>query len=116
MRTLIEIPAEPIRSALQESGWQIAAVEEPSVWWCRERWHLRSAWSPQNREAYLTFLVDPQDDSNKPKVMGVKASASPPIQWQSSEQEHMLYFGRGWREQLGRLVEYLDGVRNRGPV
>jgi hypothetical protein len=112
MRTLVDIPSAPIRLAIENGGWRVAAVEEPNVWWCRERWHLRSMWAPQDREAFLSFLVDPEYEPNHPKVFAVKASATPPDEWQSSPQEHTLYFARGWRQQIGDLVGYLSGLRN----
>ena len=113
MRTLVDIPAAPLQSALAESGWAIDTVEEPNVWWCRERWHLRSTWAPQGREAFLSFLVDPFEyKPGDPKVFAVIASASPPAQWQSSPNEHTLYFRRGWRKQVVELIGYLNALRD----
>jgi hypothetical protein len=112
LRTLVDIPAAPLLSALEAGGWRVASVEEPNVWWCRERWHLRSTWSPRDREAFLSFLVDPEYKIGAPNVFAVKASATPPTQWQSSPQENKLYFGRGWRRQIPELIAYLNGLRS----
>ena len=58
----LAVPGTVIREALTKSGWEVEEVVKPDEWWCRERWHLRSVWSPQDCEAYLTFLADPMDE------------------------------------------------------
>jgi hypothetical protein len=77
---------------------------------------LRSTWSPRDHEAFLSFLVDPEHERGRPNIFAVKASAEPPAEWQTSPQEHTLYFGRGWRQQIGDLVGYLSGLRGKGAV
>ena len=48
--------------ALTEAGWELAASEQLHEWWADDVWRMRSVWSPQGREFYLTFLVDPMLD------------------------------------------------------
>ena len=115
MRTLMEIPAAPLRSALASDGWRIVAVDRTLAWWCRERWHLQSDWSPRNREAFLSFLLDPEHTLEHPKVWAVKASPTPASQWQSGAGEHTLSFGRGWRSHIPEMIGYLNGLRNEHP-
>lgn len=111
MRTLVDIPAASLRSALASEGWRVVAVDQPIAWWCRECWHLQSTWSPQSREAFLTFLVDPEHKLEPPRVWAMKASPTPPSQWQSGAGEHTLPFGRGWRSHIPEMIGYLDGLR-----
>jgi hypothetical protein len=116
MRSLVDIPAAPIRSALAGDGWRIVAVDQPGAWWCRELWHLQSEWSPCSREAFLSFLIDPEYTLEQPKVWAVKASPGRPSEWQSGAGEHTLSFRRGWRNQIPEMIGYLDDLRKRGAV
>jgi hypothetical protein len=112
MRTLIDVPAAPIRSALAEAGWRVDSIDAPDVWWCRERWHLRSTRSPGSRQAFLTFLVDPEHKLEAPKIWAVKASPRLPLRWQADADEHALPFRSGWRKEIAGMLGYLNGLRS----
>lgn len=62
----------------------------------------------------MSFLLDPEYIENERKVFAVKASAKPPDKWQDSPEDYTLYFGRGWRQQIGELVGFLSGLRGKG--
>ena len=107
---------QAIRDRLAEFGWELAAHEVLDAWWADDAWRLRSVWSPQGREVYLTFLVDPQADIHGRKVgecvWAVKASASRPAQAQKADGDYVLDFGRGWRERITELFLSLASMRH----
>jgi hypothetical protein len=111
MSSRASIPAAELRSALAKGGWRVESVEEGEARWCRVSWRLRSTWSPQTTQAYLSFLVDPQDRSRMPKIWAVRASATPPVQRMDAEGEHTLSFSKNWRRELPHLVRYLGALR-----
>lgn len=89
-------------------------VEQQSEWWADEIWRLRSTWSPVGATAFVTFLVDPQnDDHDRQKgvdVWAVAASCRRPL---SKNVETALCLGSGWRNDLPTLLDTLDCFRMR---
>jgi hypothetical protein len=101
---------------LSETGWELAGTEELDQWWADEVWRMRSTWSPQSAELYLTFLVDPQLDLHRKRkpgegVWAVLASGSLPARWQGSEGDINFGLGHGWSERLEGFVEDLSTFR-----
>src|SRR5215217_5062206 len=91
--------------ALTVAGWELAQVEELHEWWADDVWLMRSVWSPQGSQFYLTFVVDPQTDLHRRREKGesvwaVKASATLPTRWQQSDGEFTFSLGHGWTERL----------------
>ena|SRR5215813_8697866 len=111
MSSRASISAAELRSALAKGGWRVEAVQDGDAWWCREWWRLRSTWSPTTTEAYLSFLVDPDNRSRTPKIWAVRASGTPPSQRMDAEGEHTLSFSKSWRGELPTLVRYLGTLR-----
>lgn len=98
----------PLRGALNEGGWTFEVVES-SEWWCREFWRLRSCWAPVGFEAFLTFLTDPQNDS---EVWAVGITALRPTdRSEASQRGYVVSLGRGWRERIPALVSELQRLR-----
>ena len=96
-----------IRKALTENGWEIASVEELDAWWCHESWRLRSLWAPHEFGAFLTFLIDPQSETERlqrgeHRVWVVKASQGTPIGWQDAEFEFTLPLSGTWQQQVSK--------------
>lgn len=105
-----------LREALVERGWEVASVEHPGEWWCHERWRLRSMWPPRNREACISFLLDPQAEITQPpagdlKIWAAAASAAPLTQWQDAPSEATITLARNWEAQMPSLLEYLAKLR-----
>src|SRR5262245_33472289 len=98
---------QAIRDRLAEFGWKLAAHDDLNAWWADDAWRLRSVWSPQGCEVYLTFLVDPQANTHGRKsgesVWAVKASATRPTHAQKADGDFVLDFGHGWRERITDL-------------
>ena len=107
---------QTIRDRLEEFGWELAPHEDIDAWWADDAWRLRSIWSPQSCEVYLTFLIDPQADIHSRKagqsVWAVKASAMPPAQQWASAGEFLLDFGHSWAERLPELFLALAQMRH----
>ena len=107
---------QTIHDRLDEFGWAFASHDDTDAWWADDIWRLRSIWSPQSCEVYLTFLIDPQTDINHRKpgenVWAVKASVARPTQWQRHDGEFVLDFGRGWRDRLPELFSSLQKMRH----
>jgi hypothetical protein len=106
--------AREIRKQLIDHGWRIASVEKPfeDEWWTTEIWLIESEWSPQGAHAYLTYLVDPQDDSHAPDIWEVRASADRPTTRTVGEDSKLsLYLGHGWLKELRAFIEGLDRLR-----
>jgi hypothetical protein len=110
MRTRQEIPAAELRAALAEAGWEVASVDEGAEWRRRELWRLQSIWSPRDRQAFLTFLTDPMDDSPNPKIWAVLASATGPTR--DAADGYSASFGKEWPTHLSQLVEHLSALRD----
>jgi hypothetical protein len=114
----IGVPSQVLRAALSDNGWKIETVEDPEIWWCRERWHLRSVWSPQQRTACLVFLTDPMDEHrgkahlDHREVWALSASATIPQERREAETSGQLFsFKRNWRSRVPEVIAYLDTLR-----
>lgn len=106
--------AGEIRKQLLEYGWKIIRVDESfeNEWWMAETWIIESEWSPQGVRAYLTYLVDPQDDSHAPNVWQVTASTDRPVARPIGEDDKpSLLLGRGWQKGLRAFLKDLDQLR-----
>jgi 1,2-phenylacetyl-CoA epoxidase PaaB subunit len=107
-----------IHDRLAEFGWVFGGYADLDAWWADQSWRLRSVWSPQECEAYLTFLVDPQADLNRRKsgedVWAVKASSQPPSDGSARTQDGdvIFDFGHGWRARMGELFASLQNMRD----
>jgi hypothetical protein len=86
-------------------------VEEGGEWWCREIWRLQSTWSPRERQAFLTFLTDPMDDTPKPKIWAVQATATRSTS-REPDGSYTLSLGRGWAAELPQLIRQLNALRD----
>lgn len=105
-------PDPELRAAIEEGGWWLESVEEGDVWWCRELWHLKSTWRPQEREAFLCFLVDPQEESRIPTPWTVKVSLRRPTNWMQQSGEFTVSIrgpGQSW---IPGLISCLNTLRN----
>lgn len=114
----VTIQQKGLIAALNEKGWELASLEGLHEWWADEVWRIRSTWSPQGRELYLTFLVDPMAEGPRKKgqdVIAVKASAALPTQRVAAEGEFEMYLGHGWAERLDAFVSELSCFRDRPP-
>jgi hypothetical protein len=102
---------------LQEAGWELIRTDEPHDWWADEIWLIRSTWSPQSAQFYLTFLVDPQLDLHRKrrKHEGVWAAAAtiiPPADRRSAEQGYLFSLGHGWAERLPDFISKISNLRS----
>jgi hypothetical protein len=118
MKPNLPVQQSALRLALTERGWEVAAVESPGDWWCHERWRLRSLWPPRNREAFITFLVEPQSEFSQLQqgnyqVWAAAASAAPLSNWQEPPAGATMTFARKWEAQVPGLMEYLAKLRSR---
>jgi hypothetical protein len=105
--------------AFAEAGWELAGAQELDAWWADEVWLMRSVWSPQGCQFYLTFLVDPQTDPHRQRrkgenVWAVKASAALPARWQTADGEFTFNLGHGWAERLSGFVSDVSLLRQPG--
>jgi hypothetical protein len=112
LRTRAEVPTTEILSVITEAGWRVEAIEESDSWRVRIIWHLQSAWSPLECEAFLLFLVDPQDDGLNRKIFAVAASANRSFDSTGSQDQNILYFAKGWPKQLTQFVRALNLLRS----
>ena len=102
-------------------GWKITLIEEWSSgnldWFIIELWQIESIWSPKGKAAFITFVIDPQEDiytGNRWKSFyAVKASLQPPTTWGLCENEVELFLNRGWEERLPEFMEGLNLLRNK---
>lgn len=102
--------------ALTAAGWELVSTEELHEWWADDVWLMRSVWSPQDAQFYLTFLVDPQTDLHRRRQTGesvwaVKASTTLPTRWQDSDAEFTFSLGHGWAERLSGFVSNVSRFR-----
>jgi hypothetical protein len=112
----ISAHAAVLRSALEADGWEVLEIEEPDPWWCHELWRMRSVWAPRECEAFITFLIDPQSETEQLqrgtyRVWAAVASASPLSEWRAAPSEATITTSHGWASQVPTLVEYLAKMR-----
>lgn len=107
MKTRVDIPETEILASLAKSGWLLSGREDDTEWWAREIWKLKSSWSPRDDLAYLTFLVDPQDDTQSPRICAVRASRSKPMDRLEKPDEFVLYLGKRWSKHVQAFEEFL---------
>ncbi len=103
--------------AFTQAGWELEAIEQLHEWWADDVWHMRSIWSPQGREFYLTFLVDPQlhlhrERRNGEGVWAVKASSDLPKSSEKAEGQCLLSLGRRWQERLTGFISEVSKFRH----
>jgi hypothetical protein len=103
-----------LRAAVEAAGWVVAAIDEGDVWWCRALWRLRSSWRPQDREAFLCFLIEPQESSRTPSPWVVKVSTAPPTTWMERPDEFAFGCSGNPRRWIPAVVRALATLRNRG--
>ena len=98
--------------ALAQAGWELAATEQLHEWWADDIWCMRSVWSPQGQQFFLTFLVDPQLDLHRQRKKGegvwaVSASADLPPSRMQAEAQLLFSLGHGWAD---RMSSFISGV------
>lgn len=101
-----------VQDRLEQSGWQ--RVEPPDGtldWWADEVWLLRSAWSPQECQVFLTFVVDPQWSGPRSKGQGVWAVIAS-INKPDPHGAVCLTLGHGWQERLSAFLTDLARLRH----
>ena len=104
---------EELLAQLVEHGWRVAREVQEIEWWADEMWQLESVWSPVGTVAYVTFLVDPQWNSDRNKgehVWAVLISHDKPIE-RMVEREYTLSLGQGWKNRLPGLLHHLSRFR-----
>jgi hypothetical protein len=102
--------------ALAQAGWECVAIEELHEWWADDVWRMRSVWSPQGREFYLTFTIDPSLHLHRQRrkgeaVWAVIASATLPTSRFASVGQFELSLGHGWAKNLAKFVSDLGIFR-----
>jgi hypothetical protein len=107
-----------IISQLERHGWQAGLLDETeycwksSAWQIDELWLLESVWSPEGRQLYLAFLIDPQVDLQKRKkgegVWAVRASTELSLFWLS---DTCLSLGSGWEKGLPAFLQEIAALR-----
>ena len=102
-----------IERTVSDHGWKIERIEQQSEWWADEMWLVESTRSPIGANAYITFLVDPQnDDPHRAKgndVWAVMATSTRPSSWM--EGPHLLQLGSGWKANLPAFLDSLETLR-----
>jgi hypothetical protein len=99
---------------LTEAGWELAATEQLHEWWADDVWRMRSVWSPQGCECYITFLVDPQLDLHRKRkssegVWAVSVTPTLPVGREQLGPEFPLR--HGWQERVREIVSYVSRFR-----
>ncbi len=103
--------------ALTAAGWELTTIEELDEWWADDVWHMRSVWSPQSEQFYLTYLVDPQFEHHHQRKRGegvwaVSASASLPASRIHAEGQLLFRIGHGWGERLSGFISDVAKFRH----
>ena len=114
---------DKIREVLAGSGWEVAEARKFAEHWVDEIWLIRSTWSPEDFEVYLTFEIDgqapPRDTSS---VWAINASLAKPIDWsadrkgdidqQVSTEANSIHLPIAKEKHLESFVQGLDDLRN----
>ena len=103
--------------ALTEAGWELAATDQLHEWWADDAWLMRSVWSPQGQQFFLTFLVDPQLELHRKRKQGegvwaVSASADLPTSRLQFEGQILLSLGHGWAKRVSSFVSDVSRFRH----
>lgn len=100
-----------IQDKLEQFGWRRVAPPDYTLdWWADEVWLLRSMWSPQEYQIFLTFVVDPQWSGPRAKGQGVRAVAASTGQLEPRGAVRLI-LGRGWKERLPAFFADLARLR-----
>lgn len=104
-------------TALANAGWELVAIEELHQWWADDVWRMRSVWSPQGREFYLTFTIDPSLHLHRHRrkgegVWAVIASATLPTSRIPMEGQFEMSLCHGWAKRLSDFVLELAAFRH----
>ncbi len=110
----MQTQAKILEEKITDSGWQIVHKFEMPEWWADEIWQLESIWSPIGHSAWITFLVDPENDIARRKgqhVWAVGVSAQKPGDRVSTRFEDTMALNTGWRKDLGNFINKLNNLR-----
>jgi hypothetical protein len=107
---------QKLLDALATMGWELAGEEQVHEWWVDSVWRMRSIWSPQCGQFYLTFLVDPQLDLHRRRKIGegvwaVGASAYLPASSEQAKKQGLFSLGHGWEQRLDGFISGLSRFR-----
>lgn len=106
---------QKIKDYLECDGWDIEYIEKDDLdWWADEIWKLKSNWSPQGAEAYLTFLVDPMNEGNRKKgegVWGLGCSKKHPLSREEAESCSTIAFGKSFKKQIMEFQLQMESLR-----
>jgi hypothetical protein len=119
----LTIGKDKIREALAGSGWEVAEVRTYAEHWVDDIWLIRSTWSPEGFEVYLTFEIDGQSTSrDTSSVWAINASLSKPIDWSGDRKgdagdlaptgADSIHLPIKKEKHLESFVEGLDALRN----
>lgn len=118
--TVMEYQVIEIRNLLVAQGWHINPVDLVSLdWWADEMWVLESAFSPQGKQAWLTFLVDPliANSATRQKgesVWAIMLTTQKPWNWQDDHTGFTMSLGSQRERAMKRLDAWLKAYRNTG--
>jgi len=98
-------------------GWEhIDTYDVNQEWWADEIWKLKSHWSPEGTNAYITFLVDPECDHIKrikgQEVWGAGISLHEPTTREEAESYGVIAFGSSFKKDIEVFLEKIDALRN----
>jgi len=95
-------------------GWDLVCNHTQGLeWWADEIWQLKSRWSPEGAEVFITFLVDPILKRNRKKAQGVWAvgcTASYPRTREHAEREGVLHLSAS-KSEVEKFVELVNRFR-----
>ncbi|MEM9161022.1 MAG: hypothetical protein AAGB46_18380, partial [Verrucomicrobiota bacterium] len=101
-------------SALESKGWSRKETIDSGDCWADTIWKVESRWSPEGVPAFITFLVDPQTESNDKKnehVWGVGISGELPTSRIEAERNGTLALKK-IQKHLDELTELLEPLRS----
>ena len=107
---------QKLEDYLEVEGWEhVDTYDTDQEWWSDEIWKLKSHWSPEGVNAYITLLVDPQANHNKRKkgqeIWGAGVSKNMPKSREEAESNGVTAFGSSFTKEIETFLEKIDNIR-----
>lgn len=105
---------QKIRSRLNDSGWELEAIEPESEWYATEHWRFISQRQAYGHGIYISFMIDPQCADQK-TIRCVRAGTNIPTYFHQADGEIAeLYMSRGmFSEKLDAFIKAINECRNK---
>lgn len=111
----MEAQKKEIIEVAEKHGWKVTQLDNYDFrQWSMETWLLKSIWTPLHTTAYVSFLIDPMSDFQKPYAWAIEASAEKPVY--GKERDCFVVSLKQWKNEKDNFLNFLSGIRAKAEV